>query len=134
MAGKGVFAIKPIPKGTVIGGYPGLPRKAKSMVAKASRVPACQQYVFQISNNLWLDPTDNKGEPAPHLLPLLPFWLTDVSMAYVNEPPVGQIVNTEFSDTTTADLQFLAVHDINPGEELFTDYGNIYNRSGYAAR
>lgn len=131
VAGNGVFAICHIPRGTVVGGYPGLPRNAKDMMAKATRVPGCQQYVFQISNNLWLDPTDTEGKPCSNLITFMPFLETDISMAYVNEPPTGQSVNVEFSDTTNADVEFLAVQDISPGQELFTDYGNVYDRSSY---
>ena len=134
VAGYGVFAVQPIPHGAVVGGYPGLPRTAKGMLAKAMRVPQCQQYVFQISSNLWLDPTDSTGSPSSKLLAFIPFWRTDISMAYVNEPPVGQTVNVEISDaadSNSPDLQFVATQSIDPGEELFIDYGSVYNRSNY---
>ena len=137
VAGYGVFARCPIQQGTVVGGYPGLPKTARSMLAKVTRVPQCQQYVFQISGNLWLDPTDSNGYPSPNLITFMPFWETDISMAYVNEPPTGQTVNIEFADAASSknpDLQFVAVQDIDPGQELFIDYGSAYNRSGYSTK
>ena len=134
VAGYGVFAIQPIPQGAIVGGYPGLPRTAKGMLAKVRRAPRCQQYVFQISSDLWLDPTDNTGSLSSKLIGFMPFWTTDISMAYVNEPPVGQTVNVEISDATDSknpDLQFVTTQNIDPGQELFIDYGNVYNRSSY---
>ena len=134
VAGYGVFARRQIPQGTVVGEYPGLPRRGKAMLAKAYSAPQCKQYVFQLSPELWLDPTDNNGLPSTTLHTFLPFLRTDVSLAFVNEPPVGQDVNVEFSynaGNSAAEVCFVTTQNIEQGQELFIDYGNIYNRSSY---
>ena len=134
VAGQGLFAINDIPQGTVIGTYPGVPRTAKSMLQKAAVAPKCQQYVFQTSSGVWLDPTDAAGQLSqqPALLGL--GWTTfDVSMAFVNEPPVGMSVNvqTVVDGSDHLDLKFEAICDIPTGSELFLDYGKNYDRSCY---
>ena len=132
VAGQGVFAVQWIPKGTTIGAYPGVPRQADSMLRKASLAPNSRRYVFQSTSHVWLDPTDQAGLLSPKLgLPLLgPS--CDVSMAYMNEPPVGCAVNVEIVDgADSLDLRFVTTCDIHAGTELFLDYGKSYDRSAY---
>ena len=133
VAGQGLFATNDIEKGTIIGTYPGVPRTAKSMLQKVAIAPACQQYVFQTSSGVWLDPTDATGQLSqqPALLGL--GWTFDISMAFVNEPPVGRSVNvqTVIDGSDHLDLKFEAICDIPTGNELFLDYGNSYDRSCY---
>ena len=134
VAGHGVFARCYIPQGTVVGAYPGLPRKGRAMLAKAYSAPQCKQYVFQLSPKLWLDPTDDSGLPSTRLTAFLPFLRTDVSLAFVNEPPVGEDVNVEFSydsGSTAAEVCFVTTQNIEAGQELFIDYGSVYNRNSY---
>ena len=132
VAGQGVFAVQWIPKGTAVGAYPGVPRKADSMLRKASLAPNSRRYVFQSTSHVWLDPTDQAGLLSPKLgfNPLGPS--CDVSMAYMNEPPVGCAVNVEIVDgADSLDLRFVTTCDIHAGTELFIDYGKSYDRSAY---
>ena len=130
VAGKGLFAVKRIPQGTIIGTYPGIPRTAEHMLHKAKNAPNCKRYVFQTVNCIWLDPTDSSGELSGQSP--LPGWNFDVSMAYANEPPVGHSVNVQIIDgNDNLDLRFQAVCDIAAGDELFLDYGSNYDRSFY---
>ncbi len=132
VAGQGVFAVQWIAKGTAIGAYPGVPRKADSMLRKASLAPNSRRYVFQSTSCIWLDPTDQAGLLSSKLgFPLLgPS--CDVSMAYMNEPPLGCAVNVEIVDgADSLDLRFVTTCDIQAGTELFLDYGQSYDRSAY---
>ena len=57
----------------------------------------------------------------------------DPTMAYVNEPPTGgtgpNLTVMNGSDVT--ELLFAATRDILAGEELYIDYGSVYDRTGY---
>lgn len=129
-AGQGVFANRDISQGTVIGAYPGVPCTTERMLQKATIAPNCKRYVFQTTSNVWLDPTDSRGELTGQSP--FPGWNFDVSMAYMNEPPVGQSVNVQIVDgKDDLDLMFQTSCDISAGDELFLDYGSRYDRSGY---
>ena len=133
IAGQGVFAVRHIPQGTIIGAYPGLPCTAERMLHKATLAPNCKRYVFQTTSNVWLDPTDSSGELTGQSP--FPGWNFDVSMAYVNEPPVGHSVNVQIVDgEDDLDMRFQTTCDISAGNELFLDYGSLYDRSGYQAK
>jgi hypothetical protein len=56
-------------------------------------------------------------------------------LAYVNEPLAGsQGCNLSYADNDKdpCDVRFVAVCDIAAGEELFIDYGRLYDRSAYS--
>ncbi len=90
--------------------------------------PNCRRYVFQTSSHVWLDPTDDAGL----LSSKLNLWRCDVSMAYMNEPPIGCAVNVEIVDGTDhLNLTFKTICDVPPGTELFLVYGRNYDRSSY---
>ena len=132
VAGQGVFASKYIPKNTAIGAYPGVQRKADSMIRKAADAPNCKRYVFNTSSHIWLDPTDNAGVLSSQLNLSFLGLTCDVSMAYMNEPPTGYVVNVEIVDgIDKLDLVFMTTCDIQAGTELFLDYGKTYDRSSY---
>ena len=102
------------------------------MLRKVSLAPNCTRYVFQISAYLWLDPTDEAGLLSDKLTIMSLSWPCDVSMAYINEPPIGYAVNTEIVDgSDMLDLTFRTICDIPEGTELFLDYGRSYDRSSY---
>ena len=53
-------------------------------------------------------------------------------MAYVNEPTPGSSnVNLEIIDGLDGDVMFRAVQELKKGEELYIDYGRLYDRSTY---
>ena len=52
-------------------------------------------------------------------------------MAYVNEPTVGSSVNVEVTDGLDGDMVFRAARSLHKDEELFIDYGRVYDRSTY---
>ena len=63
------------------------------------------------------------------------FWLlpVDPTMAYVNEPKRGgHGCNACIEDGAgPREILFVAAMDIAAGEEIFIDYGKLYDRSGY---
>eukprot|EP00798_Chlamydomonas_sp_ICE-L_P024179 gene24179-9769_t len=134
IAGLGLFAKQPIPGGTVLGAYPGRPRSAVEMTAKAETAPLARQYVFRTDDGRYLDPTDIEGKPCPRPAPG-PMWPADINiaLAYANEPPVGSAgPNASLEDgETPLDILFVASRDIVEGEEIFIDYGKSYDRGGY---
>ena len=58
----------------------------------------------------------------------------DVTLAYVNEPPRGAggtNVSVEDDPEDPCGLLCVAARAMEPGEELFMDYGVTYDRSTY---
>ncbi len=80
---------------------------------------------------MYLDPTDQHGQPSDRPSPGLPWFSIDPSMAYVNEPSRGNSVNVETTDGLDGDVIFRAVSDLQKGDELYIDYGNLYDRRSY---
>lgn len=136
MEGLGVFATAPIPAGTVLGAYPGRPRSPADMTSKVQgAAPAAASYCFQTDSGWVLDPTDASGQPSAFPGPGLPWLPVDASLSRVNEPPAGHpggpSVEIQDDPGDSRGLLMVAGRDIAPGEELFLDYGPVYNRSGY---
>ena len=134
MHGRGVFAKSSIARGTVLGAYPGRLRTPAEVLQKAQRAPGTKDYVFWTGRGMFLDPTDNAGVVSSSPKPGLPWWRVDPTLAYVNEPRVGGVVNVAIQDQDSArEVRFVASCDIAPLEELCIDYGMSYDRSGYTA-
>ena len=128
---RGVFTRADVPVGTILGSYPGRRRSSSEVLRKAQRAPDTKQYVFHLSDALYLDPTDEQGQPSKRPSPGLPWFSIDPSMAYVNEPSAGTSVNVELTDGLDGDVVFQAASDLRQGEELCIDYGSAYDRSSY---
>ena len=121
-----------VPKGTILGTYPGRRRSSAEIMKKVQYAPDTRQYVFHLGQALYLDPTDQKGQPSRFPSPGLPWLSIDPSMAYVNEPtPGGSNVNLEMVDGLDGDVMFRALQELKKGEELYIDYGRLYDRSTY---
>lgn len=133
-AGLGVFALQPISRGVVLGAYPGRPRAPAEMINKVANAPAAKGYAFDTGKGWFLDPTDAAGQltswPAPGPPWLLP---ADPTLALVNEPPPGSGGTNVSVEDGEADLEllFVTTRDIGVGEELFIDYGVVYDRRHY---
>jgi len=136
VAGQGLYATRDIPKNTVLGAYPGIPRNACDMAVKAQRCPQVEQYVFTTDSGFYLDPTDASGRaPSPYPGPGLvwPF-PTPIPLAVANEPTEGSSgpnCSVENGNEDDKELLFVTSRDIMVGEEIWIDYGRYYNRSGY---
>eukprot|EP01026_Neomeris_dumetosa_P016749 TRINITY_DN1639_c0_g2_i1.p1 TRINITY_DN1639_c0_g2~~TRINITY_DN1639_c0_g2_i1.p1 ORF type:complete len:241 (+),score=43.32 TRINITY_DN1639_c0_g2_i1:127-849(+) len=131
--GRGVFAREDIPKGTIIGAYPGRVRSLEELDAKSQRCPRVKGYIFRMDNGMILDPTDMSGEPSDKPSPGLPWWPIDVSLAFVNEPPRGGKGTNIVIEvgTNPTEVMFVATRDIFKDEEVFVDYGLYYDRTSY---
>lgn len=153
-AGLGLFAARSMPKGTVLGTYPGvvLPLGQHSASAKVRDCPGCASYIWRFTDNQYvIDPTDhgdgtltalckggNPSQPLSvaffNILSALGLFRgVSTALCRINEPPKGSDVNvvTE-EDLETRTVTFSLERDVYAGEELHIDYGLTYDRSGYA--
>jgi hypothetical protein len=150
-AGLGLFAKVPLPKGTVLGTYPGVMVPLAQNLPKLQAFPACEGYIWRFSDNRFvIDPTNEQGEIEDACRfggnPSLPgsIWLCrniiplflDVSvgtaLCRINEPPRGRDVNVVTNEDPNARaVTFILERDVWPDEEFYIDYGLSYDRSRY---
>eukprot|EP00607_Mallomonas_marina_P002112 CAMPEP_0182432854 /NCGR_PEP_ID=MMETSP1167-20130531/59344_1 /TAXON_ID=2988 /ORGANISM="Mallomonas Sp, Strain CCMP3275" /LENGTH=585 /DNA_ID=CAMNT_0024620863 /DNA_START=48 /DNA_END=1802 /DNA_ORIENTATION=+ len=144
-ANLGVFAAKIIPKGTVIGEFPGALKSMDDALASKSdnkARQAAQQYIWAISDDLVLDPTDKNGALDLELTYLFGLYKIDTAMARINEPRM--LPNKQQNGNKSYDcnvftriekgstrVEIIAERDIYVDEELLMDYGNRYDRTLY---
>eukprot|EP01025_Chloroclados_australasicus_P004217 TRINITY_DN1100_c2_g1_i1.p2 TRINITY_DN1100_c2_g1~~TRINITY_DN1100_c2_g1_i1.p2 ORF type:complete len:224 (-),score=23.15 TRINITY_DN1100_c2_g1_i1:292-963(-) len=131
--GRGVFAKEDIPKGTVIGVFPGRMRSISELDLKSQQCPRVKGYIFCTDNKMVLDPTDMTGEPSDKPSPGLPWWPVNPTMAFMNEPPRGGKGTNVVIEVgkNPADVMFITTRDVYKDEELFVDYGLYYDRTSY---
>ncbi len=152
-AGLGLFAARSMPKGTVLGTYPGvvLPLGQHSASSKVRDCPGCASYIWRFTDNQYvIDPTDhgdgtltalckggNPSQPLSvaffNILSALGLFRgVSTALCRINEPPKGSDVNvvTE-EDLETRTVTFSLERDVYAGEELHIDYGLTYDRSSY---
>ena len=138
--GMGLFARENLPKDTVIGIYPGKRYKDKDVWVNSKRsteaAVLAMSYIWSCEDGTIIDPTNVDGI-LPVRLQVLGGLFPSIStyMSLINEPGVGQDVNVVFEENPErkgkGEVIVRAERDIYAGEELFTDYGPIYNRSNY---
>jgi hypothetical protein len=155
-AGFGVFVTVPvIPRGTLLGTYPGVVVPLMSQLPKLQLYPHCETYVWRFSDNQYIiDPTNVEGKLEEvcyggnratwgsvwfhqSLIPNLSQWCNfpTTLLCRINEPPKAgryfdvNVVTVEDLEQRT--VTFVAERDIYENEELFIDYGISYDRSGY---
>lgn len=124
-AGRGLFALVDIPKGTVIGSYPGsiIPKSAwVSRKTGEEAVVLASRYAWTLADGTSvIDPTLPNGELPETLVALGGLIRKPTLLALVNEPPVGVDVNLVPVITDTS-VEFVAAErDIFAGEELWID-------------
>lgn len=131
----GLFALKTIPKGTIIGEYPGYLinvndtlYKKKDDKARAS----AQKYMWALTDELVLDPTNKLGILDLELSYLFGLLKVPTTIARINEPPPGKDCNVATS-IDGARVIVTADRDIFADEEIFMDYGRTYDRSDYTS-
>jgi hypothetical protein len=148
-AGLGLYAKTFLPKGTVLGTYPGTVIPLKQNLSKLSAFPRCEAYVWRFSDNRFvIDPTNEQGvldatcaggnpsmPGSVHLFGSVfrPLFTVSTALCRINEPPRGMDVNV----VTREDMQDRSVlfeleRDVVAGEEFFLDYGRSYDRSMYS--
>jgi hypothetical protein len=151
--GLGLFAGRPMPGGTPLGTYPGVVRPAGAFLGGKCRAhPGAERYSWTFADGAYvIDPTDGGGElrdvclggggpggvgaPLSALLFATLFRPAGVSTALcrINEPPrgVGGCSVRAREDLARREVTFELVRDVEPGQELYLDYGPSYDRSGY---
>lgn len=136
-AGRGLFALADIPKGTTIGEYPGVIIPKAAWVARKegeAAVVLASRYAWTLADGASvLDPTLPSGDLPEVLVALGGLIRKPTLLALVNEPPVGVDVNL-LPTVTAESVAFVAERDIYQGEELWIDYGPMYNRAHYRRR
>ena len=149
-AGLGLFAKQSLPKGTILGTYPGTVIPLSQNLEKLIQYPACEGYIWRFSDNkAVIDPTNSMGileeectggNPSLpgsvllHQTLLKPFFSVSSALCRINEPPRGFDVNVITSeDREKRQVTFEVERDVVAGEEFFIDYGLSYDRSGYAS-
>jgi hypothetical protein len=137
-----------LPKGTVLGTYPGTVLRLEQNLPKLYQYPHCEAYIWRFADSKFLiDPTDERGllqdvtyggNPSTiggawicrHILN----WCRQpTTLCRINEPPLGFDVNViTKEDMNVRTVEFILERDVFPGEELFIDYGLSYDRSAYS--
>jgi hypothetical protein len=147
-AGLGLFAKTSLPKGTILGTYPGAVIPLSQNLGKLQEYPACEGYIWRFSDNrAVIDPTNaegildatclggNRSMPGSILLfqsLLRPLFSVSTALCRINEPPRGRDVNVVTSEHSEKRLVvFELERDVMAGEEFFIDYGLSYDRSRY---
>lgn len=144
--GLGLFVTCSIlPKGTVLGTYPGVVLPLSSESRKLEQYPQCEAYVWRFSDSQQIiDPTDAQGEIQDVCRggnPNVPFSTSicqllaptvPTTLCRINEPPKGKDCNVVTDeDLLERTVTFVLERNVYAGEELFMDYGLTYDRSGY---
>ena len=134
-ANLGVFAKTFVPKGTVIGTYPGFakdPEDAlKGKVSDAAR-DAAKRYMWMVADDLVLDPTNEQGNLELEIPYVFGLYRANTMMARINEPPPKADCNV-VTRVSGVQVELVAERDLFANEELFIDYGNLYDRGDYAS-
>lgn len=91
---------------------------------------ASSKYMWSISNNNVLDPTNRQGQLELELTYLGGLVKVNTILARINEPPIGKDTNV-YSRVVGDSIQLIAERDIFAEEELFVDYGSKFDRSDY---
>jgi hypothetical protein len=143
-AGRGCFAAVDIPADTILGTYPGRLRSAREYALKLYEVgPHVAEYCWTIGDLGAVDPTDERGglledpgvpllESAPAILNngLLASYAKPTTLALINEPGAGGDINTKV-EIDGDQVCFITERLVMAGEEIYIDYGQSYDRSGY---
>ena len=147
-AGLGLFITQSLPKGTVLGTYPGVLRPGYKFITKYESIPQTAVYTWRFTDSKFcIDPTDKGGfildecyggtddYPLSYFIHGVLFrWLSKPTfLARINEPPIGGGGCNVRSDENlqSREVVFELSRDVVAGEELFMDYGLTYDRSSY---
>jgi hypothetical protein len=146
-AGMGLYASNTIPKGTILGTYPGVVMPLEQGLVKLAMAPRCETYIWRFSDSKFIiDPTDPQGLLEEYAFggnpttvgsvalcrTLLSVLKVPTTLCRINEPPVGLDRNVcTQEDLNNRVVNFVTERDVYAGEEFFIDYGLTYDRSGY---
>jgi hypothetical protein len=103
-AGLGLYITESLPKGTILGTYPGVLRPASKYIQKYNSIPNASVYTWRFTDNQYcIDPTNKYGElqnisyggtddyPLSYIIheSMLRFINVPTLLARINEPPIG---------------------------------------------
>ena len=134
-ANLGVFTRSFIPKGTVLGTYPGFakePEDALRSKANDAARDSAKRYMWMIADDLVLDPTNEQGQLDLEIPYLFGLYRASTLMARINEPPPKADCNI-ITRVSGVQVELVAERDLFADEELFIDYGNLYDRRDYVS-
>jgi hypothetical protein len=143
IAGQGLFATQHMLAGTVLGQYPGVVTELAPHLQKLQRYPQCEAYIWRFTDGQYvIDPTNRFGtlDDVTYGGNYRTAWVfetgrllaRDTMLCRINEPPLGLTTNvrmTENAQDRTVTVSLVA--NVQAGDELYTDYGPRYDRSGY---
>ena len=147
--GLGLFVTQSLPKGTILGTYPGVVRPAETVNnGKYRQYPQAISYCWRFTDNKFvIDPTDSQGNIQDYCLggssevplsniifsTILSFWKVNTALCRINEPPIGAGgCNVSAKERLeTREVVFELIQDVVSGQELYLDYGLDYDRSRY---
>lgn len=116
--GRGVALTEPVGAGTILGVYPGKRVTARDFAEKGDFTARAVRSAFRHGSGLIFDPTDFFG-----FVPDRP----EARIALINEPPPGMNLNT-VPIAAEHFVWFVTISDLAPGMQLFTTYGEQYQR------
>ena len=134
-AGFGLFSSTLIPKDHLLGTYNGRLTSIHTFCRYKKKLPTNPgQYSWVFDDGNLLDPTDFLGVLQDKVPSAIPFILSSAqtTTCYINEPCLGSDCNVYVEvDDSTYKVEFRTSRVIDPGEELFVDYGQHYDRTNY---
>ncbi|KAL3777392.1 hypothetical protein ACHAW5_004221 [Stephanodiscus triporus] len=136
--------------GTVLGTYPGVLRSSSAfhdVKCRAHPRAVSYSWAFGDGSDRVIDPTDEYGalreiclggSPADDVSTFVHSTLfrclgKSTILCRINEPPigVGGCSVSAREDGEVGEVVFVLIRDVEPGMELYMDYGLNYDRSGY---
>ena len=133
-AGVGLFAKEVIPEGVVIGEFPGYVKNVDMAIRSKKDDKArnaAKRYMWALSEDTVLDPTNEFGEIDVSLAYLGGLVKADTKIARINEPPQGKDCNV-YARMKGPIVEVVTERAIYPdNDEIFIDYGKAYDRSEY---
>ena len=116
--GRGVFALRKLELGELLGIYPGRLIDEKEFLEKQEFVGRSVKYSYALEGKKVLDPTDIFG-----YLPDKP----EARLALINEPPPGKRVSV-IPLISKNHVWYIVINPTEVGEQIFTTYGPKYER------
>jgi hypothetical protein len=131
----GLFAKEIIPEGVVLGTFPGYVKDVgvalESKKDDDSRA-AARRYMWALSEDTVLDPTNEYGKLDLELSYLFGLVKVNTMIARINEPSPGKDCNV-FARMKGPVVEVVTERTIYAEEEIFIDYGRSYDRSDYSS-
>ena len=117
--GRGVELLEDLKAGSLLGIYPGSHKSLKEFLEKEEFIAKSVKSAYLLKDNEIIDPTDIFG-----FVPDQP----EYRIALINEPSEEDDINV-IAVSSNQHVWYLAISDIKAGQQLFTTYGDTYERN-----